>query len=124
MSNSRKTSGLALIAALGTFSTLTPPAEASPSAATARSVVVSYRHTDLGSAGAVEALYRQFAVAAERACGSYEPRNLREREDWRRCHEGAVNGAIARFIEARIATLDRREFSAGAANLPLVAARL
>ena len=124
MSNFRKTSGLAVLAALGTFSTLTPAAEAAQPAASARSVVVSYSHTDLGSAGAIEALYRQFAVAAERACGSYEPRNLRQREDWRRCHEAAVGGAIARFVEARIVTLDRLEFPANAVSVPLAAARL
>lgn len=107
MSILHKTTGVAasVIAVVGIFSTLASAAHAAAPVGT-RSVTVSYGHLDLGRAGAVDAVYRQLAVAAARACGAYEPRNLRERNDWRRCREAAVSEAVARFLEARIAGLN------------------
>lgn len=104
------TSGLAvaLIAAAGLFSTsasASAAARADTPSAASRSVAVSYAHVDLGKPSAVDALYRQLARTAERVCGSYEPRNLRERDDWRRCREAAMSEAIAQLVEARISAL-------------------
>jgi UrcA family protein len=98
MSSFRKTSVLAVIAALGAFSTFT-------------SVAVSYGHLDLSDTRAINALYRQLASAAERACGSYDGRDLRERSDWRRCRDEAVSEAISRLVEMRIAALNHQRNS-------------
>jgi UrcA family protein len=68
-------------------------------------MLVSYGHLDLGRAGAIDAVYRQLTVAAARACGAYESRNLRARDDWRRCRDAALSEVVAHFVEARIATL-------------------
>ena len=123
MSSFRNTSVLAVIAVLGALSTFTSAAHAATPSAHARSVAVSYSRVDPSNSGAVDALYRQFAAAAERACGSYEGRNLRERGDWRRCRDAAVNEAIARFVETRIAGLNDTA-NLGAVDVPLIAARL
>ena len=122
MSSYRKTSVLAAFAALAALSTFTSTAEAA-TPANARSVEVSYGHLDLSKAGAVDALYREIATAAKRACGSYDAHNLRERDDWRQCREEAVTGAIARFVETRIAALNDKP-NLGAVDVPLIAARL
>ena len=108
MSSFRKTSVLAVIAALGAFSTFTSAAESATAFAPARSVAVSYGHFDLSDARSIDALYRQLASAAERACGSYDGRDLRERSDWRRCRDEAVSEAIARLIEMRIAAVNHQ----------------
>ena len=111
MSSFRKTSVLAVIAALGAFSTFTSAAEGATPSAPARSVAVSYGHLDLSDTRAINALYRQLASAAERACGSYDGRDLRERSDWRRCRDTAVSEAIARLVEMRIAALNHQRNS-------------
>jgi UrcA family protein len=111
MSSFRKTSVLAVIAALGAFSTFTSAAEGATPSAAARSVAVSYGHLDLSDTRAINALYRQLASAAERACGSYDGRDLRERSDWRRCRDEAVSEAISRLVEMRIAALNHQRNS-------------
>jgi UrcA family protein len=121
MSSFRKTSFLAAITALAALVTFTSAAEtATPT--NARAVEVSYGQLDLGNAAAVDALYRQIATAAKRACGSYNAHNLRERADWRRCRDEAESGAIARFVETRIAALNDKA-NLGAFDVPLIAAR-
>jgi UrcA family protein len=72
---------------------------------TTHTVAVSYAQLDLGSSKAVDTLYRQLANAAERACGAYEARNLRERNAWRECRETAFSSAVAKLVEARIAAV-------------------
>jgi UrcA family protein len=121
MSNYRKTSFLAAIMALAALATFTSAAQAA-TPANARSVAVSYSNLDLSHTAAVDELYRQIAVAAKRACGSYDARNLRERDDWRQCRDAAVSNAIARFVETRIAALNDKA-RLRAADVALIAAR-
>lgn len=73
---------------------------------TARTVAVTYAHLDLGNSEAVDVLYRQLANAAQRTCGAYEARNLRERSAWRECRETAFSSAVAKLVDARIATVN------------------
>ena len=54
MSSFRKTSVLAVIAALGAFSTFTSAAEGATPSAPARSVAVSYGHLDLSDTRGME----------------------------------------------------------------------
>ena len=109
MTTLHKTSGFAVItlAATSLFAIFPSSAWGDTAAASAgtRSVAVSYAHLNLGNAAAAQALYRELAVAAERACGAYDARNLRERSDWRRCRDAAFDEAIARIDDARIAAL-------------------
>ena len=121
MSTLRKTSILAAIAALAAVATFTSVAEAA-TPTNARSVAVSYSNRDLSNTAAVDELYRQIAVAAKRACGSYDAHSLRERGDWRECRDAAVSNAIARFVETRIAALNDKA-NLGAVDVPLIAAR-
>ena len=122
MSSYRKTSVLAALAELAAFSAFTSAAEAAAPSADVQSVEVSYGNLDLSKAGAVDALYRQIAAAAKRACGSYDAHNLRQRDDWRQCRDEAASGAIARFVETRIAALNDKT-NLGAVDVPLIAAR-
>lgn len=69
---------------------------AEPAAANARSVAIEYGDLELGNGLAVDKLYARIAAAAERACGDYEPRDLRARAGWRACYEAAVADALAR----------------------------
>jgi len=108
MTTLHKTSGFAVtLAAASLFSIFPSSASGGTAAAIAgtRSVAVSYAHLDLGNAAGAQALYRELAVAAERACGKYDARNLRERSDWRRCRDAAFDEAVARIEDARIAAL-------------------
>jgi UrcA family protein len=100
-----KTSGFAvtMLAAASLFAIF--PASAAGASAGTRSVAVRYAHLDLGNAAAQQALHRELAVAAERACGAYEARNLRDRSDWRRCRDAAFDEAVARIDDPRIAAL-------------------
>lgn len=61
-----------------------------------RSVVVRYDDLDVGRPAGVEALYGRLVVAARRACGSYERRNLRAREQWHDCYTSALDDAVDR----------------------------
>jgi UrcA family protein len=109
MTTLHKTSGFAvtMLAAASLFAIF--PASASGDTAAAgtgtRSVAVSYAHLNLGNAAAAQALYRELAVAAERACGAYEARNLRDRSAWRRCRDEAFAEAVARIDDAQTAAL-------------------
>jgi len=94
-----------LIAVAGVLSILSPAARAA-APADARSVAVSYAELDLADAAAVDTLFRQLAVAAERACGAYDSRNLRERMGWRECRDAAFKAAVAELVEARIAAAE------------------
>ena len=91
-----------LIAVAGVFSILSPAARAA-APAEHRSVEVSYAQLDLADAAAVETLFREINVAAERVCGAYESRNLRERSAWRECRDVAFKAAVAELVEARTA---------------------
>jgi UrcA family protein len=106
-----------LIAVAGVFSVLSPAAKAA-APADARSIAVSYAQLDLGHAAAVDTLFRQIAVAAERACGPYDSRNLRERMGWRECRDAAFKTAIAELVETRIAAAQKSVVVA-----PIVASR-
>src|SRR5262245_40234179 len=90
-----------LIAVAGVFAILSPAAQAA-APAEARSVEVSYAQLDLSNPAAVETLYRQINGAAERACGAYNARSLRERAGWRECRDAAFKAAVAQLVEARI----------------------
>ncbi|HUQ51700.1 MAG TPA: UrcA family protein [Gammaproteobacteria bacterium] len=70
----------------------------------ARSVEISYAQLDLGTTAARDTLTRQIALAAERACGAYEARSLRERNAWRECRAAAFSAGVAQLAEARVAT--------------------
>ena len=73
---------------------------------TTHTVAVNYSQLDLGNSQAVDTLYRQLANAAERACGAYEARNLRERNAWRECRKTAFSSGVAKLVEARIAAVE------------------
>ena len=94
-----------LIAVAGVFSILSPAARAA-APADAHSIAVSYAELDLADTAAVDTLFRQLAVAAERACGAYESRSLRERMGWRECRDAAFKAAVAELVEARIAAAE------------------
>ena len=94
----------ALLALVAIVSFLPSGAKADTSSA-ARSVAVSYAHLDLGNAAALDALLRQLEVAAERACGMHETRDLRQHAEWRDCRDAALSTAIAQVVEARIAAI-------------------
>jgi len=94
-----------LIAVAGVFSVLSPAAQAA-TPAEARSVGVSYAQLDLSAPAAVETLFRQINVAAERACGAYNSRSLRERAGWRECRDAAFKAAVAELVEARIVAVE------------------
>jgi UrcA family protein len=106
-----------LIAVAAVFSILSPAARAA-APTDARSVTVSYAQIDLADPAAVETLFRQLTVAAERACGAYESRSLRERSEWRECRDAAFKAAVAEFVEARIVAVQE-----SAVVAPIVAAR-
>jgi len=74
---------------------------------TTQTVAVNYAQLDLGNSQAVDTLYRLLANAAERACGAYEARNLRERNAWRECRETAFSSGVAKLVEARIASVEK-----------------
>jgi UrcA family protein len=97
-----KTLHKSLIVAAGLLSIAPMGAQADGPSAT-HAVAISYAQLDLGNANAVDTLYRQLANAAERACGAYEARNLRERNAWRECREAAFSAGVAKLVEARIA---------------------
>jgi UrcA family protein len=97
-----KTLHTTLIAAAAILSLSPLGAQADAPSAT-QSVAISYGQLDLGDAAAVDTLYRQVANAAERACGAYDGRNLRERNAWRACRETAYSAGVAQLAEARIA---------------------
>ncbi|HXS81015.1 MAG TPA: UrcA family protein [Gammaproteobacteria bacterium] len=106
-----------LIVVAGVFSILAPAARAA-APVDARSVAVSYAQLDLADPAAVETLFRQLTVAAERACGAYESRSLRERMGWRECRDAAFKAAVAELVEARIAAAQEN-----LAVAPIVASR-
>jgi UrcA family protein len=100
-----KTLHKTLIVAAGLLSIVPMGAQAERASTTHR-VAVSYAQLDLGDSKAVDTLYRQLANAAERACGAYEARNLRERNAWRKCRETAFSAGAAKLLEARIAAVE------------------
>jgi UrcA family protein len=105
MSTSRNILNAAAIAiALAGAVTISTAARAETGTVT-HSLAVSYAHLDLGNSAAVETLFKQLAKTAERACGPYERRDLRQRHDWRECRDAAFGAAVARVVETRIATL-------------------
>jgi len=106
-----------LVAVAGVFSISSPAAKAA-APADARSIAVSYAQLDLADPAAVETLFRQVSVAAERACGAYDSRNLRERRGWRDCRDAAFKAAVAELVEARIAAAQE-----SAVVAPIVASR-
>jgi UrcA family protein len=71
------------------------------------SVAIQYGDLELDSGLAIERLYARIAAAAERACGDYDGRNLRERNGWRVCYEAALAGAVARVPHAALAERHR-----------------
>jgi UrcA family protein len=99
-----KTLHQTLIAAAAVLSLAPFGAQANAPSAT-QTVAVSYAQLDLADSAAVDTLYRQLANAAERACGTYEARNLRERNAWRECRETAFSAGVAQLVEARIAAV-------------------
>lgn len=105
------------IAVAGVLSILSPAARAA-APADARSIAVSYAQLDLADAAAVDTLFRQLAVAAERACGAYDSHSLRERRGWRECRDAAFKAAVAELVEVRIAAAHERLVVA-----PIVASR-
>jgi UrcA family protein len=97
-----KTLHKTLIAAAAILSLAPLGARADAPSATQR-VAIHYGQLDLGDAAAVDTLYRELANAAERACGPYDARNLRERNAWRECRETAFSAGLAQLVEAQIA---------------------
>src|SRR5688572_8119845 len=81
--------------ALGT--SLGSAVAAEPVAGSSRSITIEYGDLELANGLAVEKLYARIASAAERACGDYEPRNLRARADWLACYDAAVADALDRL---------------------------
>ena len=47
-----------------------------------------YGDLELGNGLAIERLYARIGAAAERVCGDYDGRNLRERNEWQACLRG------------------------------------
>jgi UrcA family protein len=97
-----KTLHKTLIAAAAILSLAPLGAQADAPSAT-QTVAINDGQLDLADAAAVDTLYRQVANAAERACGAYDGRNLRERNAWRTCRETAFSAGVAQLAEARIA---------------------
>ena len=93
----------AAILSLGSSDAQADALSATPAAT--KSVAISYGQLDLGDAAAVDTLYRQLANAAERACGAYDGRNLRERNAWRECRETAFSAGVAQLVAAQIAAV-------------------
>ena len=84
-------------------------AAAGPVDGNARSTAVQYGDLELGNGLAIERLYARISAAAERVCGDYDGRNLRERNDWQACYEAALEAALARVPNARLAERHRSE---------------
>ncbi len=64
---------------------------------------------ELGNGVAIERLYARLAAAAERVCGNYDGRNLRERNAWQACYEAALADAIARVPHPALAERHRSQ---------------
>jgi UrcA family protein len=75
----------------------------------ARSIAIEYGDLELGSGLAIERLYARISAAAERVCGDFDGRNLRERNDWQACYEAALADAVARVPHAALAERHRSE---------------
>jgi UrcA family protein len=90
-------------AAILSLAPLGAQADALSTPSSTQRVAISYGQLDLNDAAAVDTLYRQLANAAERACGAYDARNLRERNAWRACRETAFSAGVAQLVEAQIA---------------------
>ena len=84
-------------------------AAAEPVDGNARSTAVQYGELELGTGLAVERLYARISAAAERVCGDYDGRSLRERNAWQACYEAALADAIARVPHAALAERHRSE---------------
>ena len=78
-------------------------AAAEPVEGDARSVAIQYGDLELGNRLAIDRLYARIAAAAERACGTYDTRDLRARSDWRACYDAAVADAAARVPHTALA---------------------
>lgn len=80
--------------ALGT--SLGSAVAAEPVAGDSRSITIEYGDLELGNGLAVDRLHARIAAAAARACGDYDPRNLRARVSWLACYNAAVADALDR----------------------------
>ena len=67
-----------------------------PVAADSRSITIEYSDLERGNGLALDKLHTRIAAAAERACGDYDPRDLRARAAWRACYDAAVANAVGR----------------------------
>lgn len=81
-------------------------ASAPPRGPTTGSVVVRYGHLDFDRDADLRTLYRALRNAASRACGTYDNRDLPGRAAWRRCRDAAVDDAVARIGDERLAGLN------------------
>jgi UrcA family protein len=96
---------VAAVLALGaTFASAADAVSAKPGS---RSVEVRYGDLDLGNRVAIDRLYARIAAAAERACGNFDARNLRARNDWRACYDAALADAVARAPHPAVAERHR-----------------
>jgi len=82
--------------ALGTFGSAVAAESVAGARHVTHSVTVEYGDLDRGNGVALDKLYSRIEAAARRACGSYEPRDLRLRADWRACYDAAVADAVGR----------------------------
>jgi len=82
-------------------------AAAEPVEGNARSVAIQYGDLELGNRLAINRLYARIAAAAERACGTYDARDLRARNDWLACYDAALAEAVARVPQAALAERHR-----------------
>jgi UrcA family protein len=89
---------------LGGFAGSSVQATEGPEAIT-RAVVVRYYDLDLTSEAGRKALRARFVDAAERACGTYDGRNLPARRSWIDCVDAAVAAAADAFDAMQITGL-------------------
>jgi UrcA family protein len=72
-----------------------------------RSIAVEYGDLELDSGVAIERLYARLSAAAERVCGVFDDRSLRERSDWQACYAAALAEAVGRVPYAALAERHR-----------------
>lgn len=74
-----------------------------------QSIIVSYDELNPNSDAGIRAIYAKLKTAATQVCGHYEVRDIRGARDWQRCHAEALNDAVARTRNARIAALHQSD---------------
>ena len=73
-----------------------------------RSVVVRYADLDLADTTGAETLYGRLKIASRQVCSPYEDtRQLALAGHWKECYAGALDSAVAKVGDLRVAELHR-----------------